>query len=93
MHAEHPFIFNADPIHMVWKRFIAFLDKFIGLKERAILVAWNGASCDLEWIYHLTQAAGATLTLPPRVKYFLEPYRGIEITKGCKLNNNHSKLQ
>ena len=84
---------HADPIHIVWKRFIAFLDKFIGLKEQAILVAWNGSSCDLEWIYCLAQAAGATLTLPPRVKYFLDLYRGIESTKGCKFYKIHSKLQ
>ena len=93
LHAEHPFILYADPIHIVWKRFIAFLDKFIGLKERAILVDWNGASFYLEWIYCLTQAAGATLTLPHRVKYFLGPFRGIESTKRCKLNKNHSKLR
>ena len=42
LHAEHPFILNADPIYIVWKRFISFLDKFIDMKERAILVAWNG---------------------------------------------------
>ena len=48
MYAEHPFIFNADPIHIFWRRFIDFLDKFIGMKEQAILVAWNGASCDLK---------------------------------------------
>ena len=73
--------------------FIAFLDKFIGMKERDILVAWNGASCDLEWIYCIIYAAGKTLALPPRVKYILDPYRGIEITQGCKLNKNNSKLQ
>ena len=80
LHAEHPFVLNADPIQIVRKRFIAFLDKFIGLKERAILVAWNRPPCDLERIYRLTQAAGAALTLPPRVKYFFDPYRGIEST-------------
>ena len=48
LHAEHPFILNADPIYIDWKSFINFLDKFINMKERAILVAWNGASCDLE---------------------------------------------
>ena len=89
MHAEHPFILNADPNNIVWGRFIAFLDKFIGMKELATIVAWNGTSFDLEWIYRLTQADGATLTLPPRVKYFLEPYRGIDSTKGCKLNKKH----
>ena len=87
LHAEHPFILNADPVQICCKSFIAFLDKFIGMKERAILVAWNGASCDLEWIFCLTQADRSTLTLPPRVKYSLDPYRGIKITKGCKLGS------
>ena len=27
------------------------------------------------------------------VKYFRDPYRGIESTKRCKLSKNHSKLQ
>ena len=93
LHAEHPLIFNADPIHLFWKRLISFLDKFIVLKEQAILVSWNGSSCDFEWIYRLTQAVGETLTLQPRVKYFLDTYRGIESTKGCKINKNNLKLQ
>ena len=54
LHAEHSFIINSDSIHIVWKKFIAFLDKFIGLNEQAILVDCNVVSYDLEWIYCLT---------------------------------------
>ena len=39
------------------------------------------------------RTATDSAALPPRVKYFLDPYRDIESTKGCKLNKNHSKLQ
>ena len=62
------------------------------MKERAILVAWNGGACDIEWIYRLTEAPGSTLSLPARVKYFLDPFRAIDNTKGCALNKKHSKL-
>ena len=92
LNANHPSIVNADPIEQVWGRFITFLNKYIGLKERAILVAWNGGACDMEWIYRLTQASKSTMSLPSRVKYFLDPYRAIANTSGCKLNKKHSKL-
>lgn len=93
LHADHPSIKNADPINIIWNRFVSFLNKHIKNEQRAILVAWNGALCDLEWIYRLTQTCGATLSLPSRVKYFFDPYRGIKNTTGCKLNKKHSGLE
>jgi hypothetical protein len=93
LHPKHPCIMNADPIEVVWQRFVQFINTHIGLKERAILVAWNGASCDLDWIYQLTQMPNSTLSLPPRVKYFIDPYRTIDRVKGCVLNKKKSNLE
>ena len=74
-------------------RFAIFLNKHIGTNERAILVAWNGASCDLDWIYRLTQVPQSKLSLPQRVKYFLDPYKAIDKCVGCRLNTKHSGLK
>ena len=35
----------------------------------------------------------STLSLPPRVKYFIDPYRAIDRVKGCVLNKNKSYLE
>ena len=91
MNAKHPSIVNADGIDVVWGRFIDFLDRHIDQTERGIIVAWNGASCDLEWLYRLTQRPTSTLLLPERVEYFFDPYHGIKNTTGCKLSKKHVK--
>lgn len=44
------------------------------------LVAWNGSSCDLEWLFRLTQRHN--LELPSAIKYFSDPYKAI--TKAAK---------
>ena len=72
LHAGHPSILNADEVEEVWGRFYSFLQIFIGLKERGVLVAWNGGTCDLEWIYRLIKAPGSKDSFPKR-KYFLDP--------------------
>ena len=69
-----------------------YLNKHIGTEERGVLVAWNGASCDLEWIYRLTQSPSAKLSLSPRVQYFLDPYHSINKTTSCGFNKKKSKL-
>jgi len=61
-------------------------------RERGVLVAWNGGTCDLEWIYRLTKAPGSTLSFPKRIKYFLDPYRAVKNTTGCRLNKKYSGL-
>ena len=39
LYANHPSIINADRIDQVWSRFTSFIDKYISLKEQAVLVA------------------------------------------------------
>lgn len=64
----------------------------INNNEVGVLVAWNGASCDLKWIYNITQAPGSTLVMPYQIKYFLDPLLIIKHYKNCKLNPMKSKL-
>ena len=92
LHAGHPSIIEADSSEVVWSRFVSFLNKYINGEKRGIIIAWNGASCDLDWIYRYTQAPGSSLKLPPRMKYFMDPYRLIETTSGCKIHKSKSKF-
>ena len=41
-------IMNARPINDVWIDFCSYLDRHIANDERDVIVAWNGASCDME---------------------------------------------
>jgi hypothetical protein len=46
--------------------------------EMVVLVAWNGETCNLKWLWRLTQAPNSRYSLPDNIKYFIDPYRVIE---------------
>ena len=50
------------------------------------MIAYNGETCDLKWIWRLTQAPGLPYVMPKNLKYFIDPLRVIKNYKGCKLN-------
>jgi hypothetical protein len=58
-----------------------------------VLVAWNGEACDLKWLWKLTQAPNSMYSLPPNIKYFIDPYHVILQYKSCVLNKMKSKLK
>jgi len=93
LHPHHLKILQADPFEAVWSRFKNYLNKYIYGKKRGIIIAWNGVSCDVEWLYRYTQAPGSILTFPPRVKYYMDPYREISRSPGCEIHASKSKLQ
>ena len=68
VHANSPQIKNAKGIEIVWNDFVSYIDKNIGRDQRGCLVAWNGESCDMKWIYKLTQAPGSKLAMPKGIK-------------------------
>ena len=68
--SQHQSITNADPIVVVWKWFIVFLDNRMGPNEKGVLVAWNGETCDLGWIDKICQAPNTTLAFPEKLVYF-----------------------
>jgi len=62
LHANSPETKNAKGIEIVWNGFVS------GRDQRGCLVAWNGESCDMKWIYKLTQAPGSKLAMPKGIK-------------------------
>ena len=91
--AQHQCIVDADPISVVWKKFIEFLDKNIGPEEKGVLIAWNGESCDLRWLYKIAQSPNSSLSFPSKLDYFFDPLKTIKKYKSCKLNKKHSKIE
>ena len=73
LHPEHAMIRNAEGIDVVWARFEKWLKELVSPDETVILVAWNGESCDLKWLWKLTQAPCLALSMPPCVRYYLDP--------------------
>ena len=86
-------ITNADEIGIVWKEFCKFIDRHIGPDQKGVLVAWNGQSCDLRWIYKLFQAPRSILTLPDNLVFFMDPSIVIKHYSSCQLNIKISKLE
>ena len=87
-----PRISNADTIDIVWRQFEEWIDQHIPYGKYGIVVAWNGATCDLKWIWKLTQAPGSRYNMPVKLKYFMDPYRVIEAYSSCPINKKRSKL-
>jgi len=47
---------NAQPLKIVWKAFVEFIESFLdGGKKQGVIIAWNGKSCDLEWLFFITK--------------------------------------
>ena len=86
-------IVNADEIDVVWKKFCEFIGRHIGRDQKGVLVAWNGQSCDLRWIYKLFQAPRSVLSLPVNLVFFMDPSVVIKHYASCKLNAKLSKIE
>jgi hypothetical protein len=93
LHPDHEHIQDADDIVTVWKLFCDFINRNIGRQQVGVLVAWNGVTCDMRWIYKLCQAPNSIFQLPPSIKYFMDPMSVIREYNGCKLNKKHSKVE
>ena len=91
--STHPSIRSARKINEVWKSFCLFVDNNLLENEEGCVVAWNGAGSDMKWIWRLTQATGATESMPPKLKYFLDPFRVIKAYPSCRINPEHSGLK
>ena len=76
-------IANADDLATVWERFNTWIDRHTSPDDTIVLVAWNGSTCDLKWLWKVTQAPLSVLSLSSKIKYFIDPYRVIKkYTKG-----------
>ena len=77
---------------LIWLRFLQWFAYHLKREEVAILVAYNGETCNLEWLWKLTQAPRSLYCLPPEMEYFMDPLMVIRHFTGCLLHPIKSKL-
>ena len=80
----------------MWQDFCAHVHNAFGGKQDyvGVLVAWNGKSCDMEWVYKFIHAStDNSCAMPPQIEYFMDPYQIIKKYKGCDLHPLKSKIQ
>ena len=58
-----------------------------------MIVAYNGVSCDMKWLWRLTQAPNSTQTMPEQLAFYMDPLKIIKKWKSCPLHKNKSKLE
>ncbi len=64
---------NTPVIEVVWGDFCDFISRCIQASEIGILIAYNGESWELKWLWRLTQAPLSTLSIPSSLKFFMDP--------------------
>ena len=47
LHSNHPSIVGADDMDTVWEQFVSWYEGHMQINEVAILVTYNGETCDL----------------------------------------------
>jgi len=92
LHQNHPSIIGADGMDTVWEQFVWWYENNMKSGEVAILVAYNGKTCNLKWLWKLTQAPRSLYDLLATMAYFMDPLKVIKQYVGCKVNPKHSKL-
>jgi hypothetical protein len=80
-------------MRMVWHNFTEWILRHVPAGEVATLVAWNGAACNMKWLWVLTQAPNLPYMMPPQLQFFIDPYRVIKKYALCKINKKRSKLE
>ncbi len=83
-------IVNAGNMRTVWPNFQRWFFSIVSPAKMVVLVAWNGETCDLKWLWWLTQAPNSTRN---NIKYFIDPYRVIEKYKTCPFNKTKSMIE
>jgi hypothetical protein len=56
IHPDDECIVSAHNINHVWGQFKTWLNRNVGISETIILVTWNGETCDLKWLWKITQS-------------------------------------
>ena len=93
LNPNSPEILAAEGLNAVWDKFCKWVDHVVPDGQVAILVAWNGENCDLKWFWEITQAPNSPYCMPPKIKYFIDPYRLITKYTSMKVNPKHSKIE
>jgi hypothetical protein len=87
-----PRIVNAQPIRVVWENFVAWFNDLSREFAAVILVAWNGETCDLKWLWKICQSPNSPCQLPSKLQYFMDPYKVIKHYTSCRINPTKSKI-
>ena len=82
-----PEIQSASSLDVFWQEFVRFIEHLDNYKS-CVMVAWSGASCDVEWLFRVTEeAVTSNRSMPSNLKFFMDPSTVMEKYVGCKLNN------
>jgi hypothetical protein len=81
-----PRIANAQSIHVVWAQFVSW--EF----GSVILVAWNGESCDLKWLWKICQSPNSPCAFPDKLQFFIDPWKVIKHYTSCPVHPSKSKI-
>lgn len=84
---------SAPRFDVVWGQFCSWISRHVGPSKTCIFVAYNGATCDLRWLWRHLQAPRTTLSMPDCMRFFLDPLHVIQNYKSCPLNPTKSKLE
>ena len=84
---------SAEGIERVWQQFTSWFYREVNTSETVVLVAWNGETCDLKWLWKITQAPGSRCSLPQQIKFFIDPFRVVGYFKTCPINKTKSKIE
>ena len=90
-----PRIQDAGRMRIVWEQFCNWVDSVVGDDKVAVLVAYNGETCDMKWLWKLTQAPGSVYDMPSKIKFFMDPLTILNRKNGyssCKLHQTKSKI-
>ncbi len=93
LNPNSPCILAAKGRTEVWRNFEAWVDRVVPDGEVAIMVAWNGETCDLKWFWEMTQAPYSPYHMPPKLKYFIDPYDMIKKYTSIPVHPKHSKIE
>mmetsp|Transcript_2671 Transcript_2671/g.5719 ORF Transcript_2671/g.5719 Transcript_2671/m.5719 type:complete len:210 (+) Transcript_2671:719-1348(+) len=69
------------------------VDQRVHDNEVAILVAYNGETCNLKWLWKLTNTPNSSIAMPPKCKFFINPFKIIKHYKSCFLHPSKMKLE
>ena len=89
---DDPRITTARSLNDVWTSFCLYIHNNIAEDERGVIVAYNGAGCDMKWLWRLTQAPNSTELMPERLAFYMDPLKIMKKWKSCRLHKKHSKL-
>ena len=70
-----PRITMARSLNDVWTSFCLYIHNNIAEDERGVIFAYNGAGCDMKWLWRLTQAPNSTKLLPERLAFYMDPLK------------------